>query len=106
MPDPGEKKEAKLRQYKKTVKDYKKENFREKEKKSLTKSIGTAGPKVRADVTTKDDKPTAAQKIAFRQQEDTYRTKSPGTVGDKYYKNPEGIAHKVLADRMLSLIHI
>ena len=33
MPDPGEKKEAKLRQYKKTVKDYKKENFREKEKK-------------------------------------------------------------------------
>ena len=90
MPDPGEKKEAKLRQYKKTVKDYKKENFREKEKKSLTKSIGTAGPKVRADGTTKDDKPTAAQKEAFRQQEDTYRTKSPGTVGDKYYKNPEG----------------
>ena len=90
MPDPGEKKEAKLRQYKKTVKDYKKENFREKEKKSLTKSIGTAGPKVRADGTTKDDKPTAAQKIAFREQEDTYRTKSPGTVGDKYYKNPEG----------------
>ena len=49
MPDPGEKKEAKMRQYKKTVKDYKKENFREKEKKSLTKSIGTAGPKVRPD---------------------------------------------------------
>ena len=90
MPDPGEKKEAKLRQYKKTVKDYKKENFREKEKKSLTKSIGTAGPKVRADGTTKDDKPTAAQKEAFRQQEETYLTKSPGTVGDKYYKNPEG----------------
>ena len=90
MPDPGEKKEAKLRQYKKTVKDYKKENFREKEKKSLTKSIGTAGPKVRADGTTKDDKPTAAQKEAFRKQEETYLTKSPGTVGDKYYKNPEG----------------
>ena len=90
MPDPGEKKEAKLRQYKKTVKDYKKENFREKEKKSLTKSIGTAGPKVRPDGTVKDDKPTAAQKEAFRQQEETYLTKSPGTVGDKYYKNPEG----------------
>ena len=92
MPDPGEKKEAKLRQYKKTVKDYKKENFREKEKKSLTKSIGTAGPKVRADGTTKDDKPkvTAQQKEEFRQQEETYLTKSPGTVGDKYYKNPEG----------------
>jgi hypothetical protein len=103
MPDPGEKKEAKIRQYEKTVKDYKKENFREKEKKSLTKSIGTAGPKVRPDGTTKDDKPkvtgdpskdrsepTAAQKIAFRQQEETYLTKSPGTVGDKYYKNPEG----------------
>jgi hypothetical protein len=103
MPDPGEKKEAKIRQYEKTVKDYKKENFREKEKKSLTKSIGTAGPKVRPDGTTKDDKPkvtgdpskdkskpTAAQKEAFRQQEETYLTKSPGTVGDKYYKNPEG----------------
>ena len=92
MPDPGEKKEAKLRQYKKTVKDYKKENFREKEKKSLTKSIGTAGPKVRPDGTTKDDKPkvTAQQKEEFRQQEETYLTKSPGTVGDKYYKNPEG----------------
>lgn len=92
MPDPGEKKEAKLRQYKKTVKDYKKENFREKEKKSLTKSIGTAGPKVRPDGTTKDDKPkvTAQQKEEFRQQEKTYLTNSPGTVGDKYYKNPEG----------------
>ena len=92
MPDPGEKKEAKLRQYKKTVKDYKKENFREKEKKNLTKSIGTAGPKVRADGTTKDDKPkvTAQQKEEFRQQEKTYLTNSPGTVGDKYYKNPEG----------------
>ena len=90
MPDPGEKKEAKIRQYEKTVKDYKKENFREKEKKSLTKSIGTAGPKVRPDGTTKDDKPTVAQKIAFRQQEETYLTNSPGTVGDKYYKNPEG----------------
>tara|TARA_B100000003_G_scaffold167045_1_gene153519 strand:+ start:401 stop:1042 length:642 start_codon:yes stop_codon:yes gene_type:complete len=92
MPDPGEKKEAKMRQYKKTVKDYKKENFREKEKKSLTTSIGTAGPKVRPDGTTKDDKPkvTAKQKEEFREQEDTYRTKSPGTVGDKYYKNPEG----------------
>ena len=90
MPDPGEKKEAKLRQYKKTVKDYKKENFREKEKKSLTQSIGTAGQKVRPDGTVKDDKPTAAQKEAFRQQEETYLTKSPGTVGDKYYKNPEG----------------
>ena len=103
MPDPGEKKEAKLRQYKKTVKDYKKENFREKEKKSLTKSIGTAGQKVRPDGTTKDDKPkvtgdpskdrskpTAAQKVAFREQEETYLTHSPGTVGDKYYKNPEG----------------
>ena len=86
------KKEAKLRQYKKTVKDYKKENFREKEKKSLTQSIGTAGQKVRPDGTTKDDKPkvTAQQKEEFRQQEDTYRTHSPGTVGDKYYKNPEG----------------
>ena len=90
MPDPGEKKEAKLRQYKKTVKDYKKENFREKEKKSLPQSIGTAGQKVRPDGTVKDDKPTAAQKEAFRQQEETYLTKSPGTVGDKYYKNPEG----------------
>lgn len=92
MPDPGEKKEAKMRQYKKTVKDYKKENFREKEKKSLTTSIGTAGPKVRPDGTTKDDKPkvTAKQKEEFREQEETYLTKSPGTVGDKYYKNPEG----------------
>ena len=92
MPDPGEKKEAKMRQYKKTVKDYKKENFREKEKKSLTTSIGTAGPKVRPDGTTKDDKPkvTAKQKEEFRQQEETYLTKSAGTVGDKYYKNPEG----------------
>ena len=92
MPDPGEKKEAKMRQYKKTVKDYKKENFREKEKKSLTTSIGTAGPKVRPDGTTKDDKPkvTDKQKEEFREQEETYLTKSPGTAGDKYYKNPEG----------------
>tara|TARA_R100001224_G_scaffold27221_1_gene14655 strand:- start:1767 stop:2420 length:654 start_codon:yes stop_codon:yes gene_type:complete len=90
MPDPGEKKEAKLRQYKKTVKDYKKENFREKEKKSLTKSIGTAGPKKTGDPSKDKSEPTAAQKIAFREQEETYLTKSPGTVGDKYYKNPEG----------------
>lgn len=90
MPDPGEKKEAKLRQYKKTVKDYKKENFREKEKKSLTKSIGTAGPKKTGDPSKDRSEPTAAQKVAFRKQEETYLTKSPGTVGDKYYKNPEG----------------
>ena len=81
-----------MRQYKKTVKDYKKENFREQEKKSLTKSIGTSGPKVRPDGTTKDDKPkvTDKQKEEFREQEETYLTKSPGTAGDKYYKNPEG----------------
>ena len=97
MPDPGEKKEAKIRQYEKKLKKekdrlsgLKAEQFRADEKKSLTKSIGTAGPKVRPDGTVKDDKPTAAQKIAFREQEETYLTKSPGTVGDKYYKNPEG----------------
>jgi hypothetical protein len=67
-----------------------KTDFRKQEQQATKKSIGTAGPKVRADGTVKDDKPTAAQKIAFREQEDTYRTKSPGTVGDKYYKNPEG----------------
>tara|TARA_R100000654_G_scaffold13515_1_gene29371 strand:+ start:54 stop:758 length:705 start_codon:yes stop_codon:yes gene_type:complete len=76
--------------YKEASKKQKDKDFREKEKKSLTKSIGTAGPKVRADGTTKDDKPTAKQKEEFRQQEETYLTKSPGTVGDKYYKNPEG----------------
>ena len=78
--------------YKEASKKQKDKDFREKEKKSLTKSIGTAGPKVRPDGTTKDDKPkvTAKQKEEFREQEDTYRTKSPGTVGDKYYKNPEG----------------
>jgi len=76
--------------YKEASKKQKDKDFRDKEKKSLTKSIGTAGPKVRADGTTKDDKPTAKQKEEFRQQEETYLTKSPGTVGDKYYKNPEG----------------
>ena len=78
--------------YKEASKKQKDKDFREKEKKSLTTSIGTAGPKVRPDGTTKDDKPkvTAKQKEEFREQEDTYRTKSPGTVGDKYYKNPEG----------------
>ena len=76
--------------YKEASKKQKDKDFREKEKKSLTKSIGTAGPKVRPDGTTKDDKPTAKQKEEFRQQEETYLTKSPGTVGDKYYKNPEG----------------
>ena len=65
-------------------------DFREKEKKNLTTSIGTAGPKVRADGTTKDDKPTAKQKEEFRALEDKYRTNYSGTVGDKYYKNPEG----------------
>ena len=76
--------------YKEASKKQKDKDFRDKEKKSLTKSIGTAGPKVRADGTTKDDKPTAKQKEQFRQQEETYLTKSSGTVGDKYYKNPEG----------------
>ena len=76
--------------YKEASKKQKDKDFRDKEKKSLTKPIGTAGPKVRADGTTKDDKPTAKQKEEFRQQEETYLTKSPGTVGDKYYKNPEG----------------
>ncbi len=78
--------------YKEASKKQKDKDFREKEKKSLTTSIGTAGPKVRPDGTTKDDKPkvTDEQKEEFREQEDTYRTKSPGTVGDKYYKNPEG----------------
>ena len=76
--------------YKEASKKQKDKDFREKEKKSLTTSIGTAGPKVRPDGTTKDDKPTAKQKEEFRQQEETYLTKSPGTVGDKYYKNPEG----------------
>ena len=78
--------------YKEASKKQKDKDFREKEKKSLTTSIGTAGPKVRPDGTTKDDKPkvTAKQKEECREQEDTYRTKSPGTVGDKYYKNPEG----------------
>ncbi len=84
------KKAAQKNKIKESTRRQKAETFREREKKSLTKSIGTAGPKLRPDGTTKDDKPTAAQKEAFRQQEDTYRTKSPGTVGDKYYKNPEG----------------
>ena len=76
--------------YKEASKKQKDKDFREKEKKSLTKSIGTAGPKVRADGTTKDDKPTAKQKEEFRALEDKYRTNYSGTVGDKYYKNPEG----------------
>ena len=84
------KKAAQKNKIKESTRRQKAETFREREKKSLTKSIGTAGPKVRADGTTKDDKPTAAQKEAFRQQEETYLTQSPGTVGDKYYKNPEG----------------
>ena len=84
------KKAAQQNKIKESSRRQKAETFRADEKKSLTKSIGTAGPKVRPDGTTKDDKPTAAQKEAFRQQEETYRTKSPGTVGDKYYKNPEG----------------
>ena len=84
------KKAAQQNKIKEASKKQKAENFRANEKKSLTKSIGTAGPKVRPDGTVKDDKPTAAQKEAFRQQEETYLTKSPGTVGDKYYKNPEG----------------
>ena len=72
-------------------KKYKDASFRADEEKSLTKSIGTAGPKMRADGTPKDDSgPTAKQKEEFREQEETYQTKSPGTVGDKYYKNPEG----------------
>ena len=84
------KKAAQKNKIKESTRRQKAETFRAYEKKSLTKSIGTAGPKVRADGTTKDDKPTAAQKEAFRQQEETYLTQSPGTVGDKYYKNPEG----------------
>ena len=86
------KKAAQKNKIKESTRRQKAETFREREKKSLTKSIGTAGPKVRPDGTTKDDKPkvTAQQKEEFRKQEDTYRTKSPGTVGDKYYKNPEG----------------
>lgn len=72
-------------------KKYKDASFRADEEKSLTKSIGTASPKMRADGTPKDDSgPTAKQKEEFREQEETYQTKSPGTVGDKYYKNPEG----------------
>jgi hypothetical protein len=84
------KKAAQRNKIRESTRRQKAETFRSDEKKSLTKSIGTAGPKVRPDGTTKDDKPTAAQKIAFREQEETYLTKSPGTVGDKYYKNPEG----------------
>ena len=84
------KKAAQRNKIKESSRKQKAENFRANEKKSLTKSIGTAGPKVRPDGTVKDDKPTAAQKEAFRQQEETYLTQSPGTVGDKYYKNPEG----------------
>ena len=84
------KKAAQQNKIKESTRRQKAETFRADEKKSLTKSIGTAGPKVRPDGTVKDDKPTAAQKIAFKKQEDPYRTKSPGTVGDKYYKNPEG----------------
>jgi len=84
------KKAAQKNKIKESSRKQKAETFRADEKKSLTKSIGTAGPKVRPDGTVKDDKPTAAQKEAFRQQEETYLTKSPGTVGDKYYKNPEG----------------
>ena len=76
--------------YKEASKKQKDKDFREKEKKNLTTSIGTAGPKVRADGTTKDDKPTAKQKEEFRELEDKYRTNYSGTVGDKYYKNPEG----------------
>ena len=84
------KKAAQRNKIKESTRRQKAETFRADEKKSLTKSIGTAGPKVRPDGTTKDDKPTAKQKEEFRQQEETYLTKSPGTVGDKYYKNPEG----------------
>jgi len=84
------KKAAQQNKIKESSRRQKAETFREREKKSLTKSIGTAGPKVTGDPSKDRSEPTAAQKIAFRQQEDTYRTKSPGTVGDKYYKNPEG----------------
>ena len=97
MPDPGEKKEAKIRQYEKQLKKekdrlsgLKAEQFRANEKKSLTQSIGTAGPKKTGDPSKDRSEPTAAQKVAFREQEETYLTQSPGTVGDKYYKNPEG----------------
>jgi len=97
MPDPGEKKEAKIRQYEKQLKKekdrlsgLKAEQFRANEKKSLTQSIGTAGPKKTGDPSKDRSEPTAPQKVAFREQEETYLTQSPGTVGDKYYKNPEG----------------
>lgn len=86
------KKAAQQNKIKQASQKQKAANFRANEKKNLTRSIGTAGPKVRPDGTVKDDKPkvTAQQKEEFRQQEETYLTHSPGTVGDKYYKNPEG----------------
>ena len=95
MPEPEVKTlkiQSKQDKYQEASDKQKAESFRADEKKSLTTSIGTAGPKVKADGTTKDDKPkvTAQQKEEFREQEETYRTKSSGTVGDKYYKNPEG----------------
>ena len=65
------KKAAQQNKIKESSKKQKAETFRSDEKKSLTKSIGTAGPKVRPDGTVKDDKPTAAQKEAFRQQENS-----------------------------------
>ena len=84
------KKAAQKNKIKESTRRQKAETFREREKKSLPKSIGTAGPKVTGDPSKDRSEPTAAQKIAFRQQEETYLTQSPGTVGDKYYKNPEG----------------
>jgi len=95
MPEPEVKTlkiQSKQDKYQEASDKQKAESFRADEKKSLTTSIGTAGPKVKADGTTKDDKPkvTAQQKEEFREQEETYLTKSSGTVGDKYYKNPEG----------------
>ena len=82
MPEPEVKTlkiQSKQDKYQEASDKQKAESFRADEKKSLTTSIGTAGPKV-----------TAQQKEEFREQEETYLTKSSGTVGDKYYKNPEG----------------
>ena len=90
MPDPYIKKQAKMNQYKKSVKDYKKENFRKAEEKKLTKYVGTTGDPSKDKTETKKQTVTPKQKEEFRKQEETYLTKSPGTVGDKYYKNPEG----------------
>ena len=90
MPDPYIKKQAKMKQYKKSVKNYKKENFRKAEEKKLTQYGGTTGDPSKDKTETKKQTVTPKQKEEFRKQEKTYLTKSPGTVGDKYYKNPEG----------------